>query len=113
MSERCGSCGRDPAAGLAAIGDVRYCHGDWDRSPTCYMRATEAQAGVSDNVIPFQRRPLDAEDAPRWSDGQVQRRCSEFVHVFASVPGRCQCGERQWNPDEGTTDAAPTFRPSA
>lgn len=35
----CGLCGRDPAAGFATINDVRYCHGDDDPEPTCYMRS--------------------------------------------------------------------------
>lgn len=35
----CGLCGKDPAEGWAKIGDVRYCHGDYDPDPTCYMRA--------------------------------------------------------------------------
>lgn len=34
----CGLCG-EPATGLAAINDQRYCHGDHDPSPTCYERA--------------------------------------------------------------------------
>lgn len=37
--QSCGLCGRDPAAGWAKIGDVRYCHGDLDTVPTCYMKA--------------------------------------------------------------------------
>ena len=38
MSERCGSCGQDPAEGFAMIGDTRYCHGDNTHpAPTCYM----------------------------------------------------------------------------
>jgi hypothetical protein len=38
--EQCGLCGNDPAAGFATIGDTRYCHGDFDPEPTCYMRAS-------------------------------------------------------------------------
>lgn len=38
MSDACGLCGRDPATGTAFIGDVRYCHGDHDPTPTCYMQ---------------------------------------------------------------------------
>jgi hypothetical protein len=33
----CDLCGRDPAAGFATVGDVRYCHDG--PSPTCYERA--------------------------------------------------------------------------
>lgn len=36
---RCGVCGKDPAAGFASIGEMFYCHGDYDPEPTCYMRA--------------------------------------------------------------------------
>jgi hypothetical protein len=35
----CGLCGKTPPPGWAAIGDQFYCHGDFDPSPTCYMRA--------------------------------------------------------------------------
>lgn len=35
----CALCGRDPAAGFATVGNERYCHGDGDLEPTCYMRA--------------------------------------------------------------------------
>lgn len=41
----CALCGRDPAAGLASIGDERYCHGDEDPEPTCYMRSQGAPWG--------------------------------------------------------------------
>ena len=34
----CALCGRDPAAGFATIDGERYCHGDDDPDPTCYMR---------------------------------------------------------------------------
>lgn len=37
--QACGLCGKDPAAGFASIDDVRYCHGDDDPEPTCYMRS--------------------------------------------------------------------------
>ena len=38
MTTRCAHCGKNPAEGLATIDDVRYCHGDWQPSPTCYER---------------------------------------------------------------------------
>lgn len=34
----CAECGGH-ATGLATIGSDRYCHGDYDTEPTCYMRA--------------------------------------------------------------------------
>ena len=41
-SQKCGLCGRSPAAGFAAIDDTRYCHeGD---SPTCYESAQTGSA---------------------------------------------------------------------
>lgn len=47
MSVACGLCGRDPAAGFAVVDGRRYCHGDFDAGPTCYMRASSpAAAGV-------------------------------------------------------------------
>lgn len=36
--QACALCVRDPAAGFATINDERYCHGDFDPDPTCYMR---------------------------------------------------------------------------
>lgn len=45
----CGLCGKDPASGYAnewsaATGEVWYCHGDDDESPTCYERRAWARA---------------------------------------------------------------------
>jgi hypothetical protein len=68
---------------------------------------------TENNVVPFRRKSFDSEHALRWSDGRLQTECSEHVHIFAMVPGRCRCGERWWNPETGTTDLAPTFKPSA
>lgn len=42
----CGLCGKDPAAGFAAIGDTFYCHGDDDPEPTCYMRSQWKMIGA-------------------------------------------------------------------
>jgi hypothetical protein len=25
--------------------------------------------------------------------------CSEYIHVFVEVPGRCKCGENEWTED--------------
>lgn len=46
-----------------------------------------------ENVVPFRRKlpPI------LWSDGRMQSECDDLVHLFASVPGRCQCGERTWD----------------
>lgn len=33
---KCGKCGKDPAAGYAKINSIRYCHDG--PSPTCYER---------------------------------------------------------------------------
>lgn len=58
---------------------------------------------MSGQVLPFRRRAKPAV----WSDGRVQNRCDELVHLFASVPGRCQCGDRLWTLDQaGTEDPA-------
>ena len=40
----CGRCGRTPASGYAsawseATGEIWFCHGDDDDSPTCYERS--------------------------------------------------------------------------
>ncbi len=37
--ELCLGCGR-PAKGSARVNGNRYCHGDYDREPTCYMAAS-------------------------------------------------------------------------
>lgn len=59
-------------------------------------------------VIPFRRKVTPIT----WSDGHVQTTCDERVHMFASVRGRCQCGERLWTdpglPPEGEADPAPS-----
>lgn len=43
----CHWCGRDPAEGLASIGDRRYCHGDHDPEPTCYQMAQWVNSDLS------------------------------------------------------------------
>lgn len=48
--DECGLCLSPRATGYAKIGDVRYCHGDFDDSPTCYERA--------------QRAPIDKDTRP-------------------------------------------------
>lgn len=53
---------------------------------------------MSGEIIPFPRRPLN--DPPVWSDGKIQDRCDDLVHVWEEVPGRCQCGERLWTATE-------------
>lgn len=55
----CGLCGRDPAAGWAKMDDVRFCHGDDDPEPTCYM---QAQAAIVDRralIVPFGEDDFD------------------------------------------------------
>ena len=51
--QACGLCGRDPAAGFAGVDGVRYCHGDFDPDPTCYMKAQRAIAGIAWDEMPF------------------------------------------------------------
>ena len=53
---------------------------------------SELAGGEGDNVHQFRR------DVPPavWSDGRVQHECDDTVHLFASVPGICECGERTW-----------------
>lgn len=41
---------------------------------------------TADNVVPFERKVTPVV----WSDGTVQKGCSDLVHLFESVPGRCQ-----------------------
>lgn len=35
----CALCNRNPAVGFASINGKWFCHGDYDPSPTCYMRS--------------------------------------------------------------------------
>jgi hypothetical protein len=35
----CAFCGKEKASGYAFIGDLRYCHGNDDPTPTCYTQA--------------------------------------------------------------------------
>lgn len=43
----CARCGA-LATGFASIGDKRYCHGDDDPTPTCYMQAQVTNLEVWD-----------------------------------------------------------------
>ena len=29
----------------------------------------------------------------------ITNECTEYIHVFVEVPGRCKCGENEWTPD--------------
>lgn len=51
----CGLCGKAPAAGLAFVDGIRYCHGDFDPDPTCYMRAQRLDSQAS--AIPRKGEP--------------------------------------------------------
>lgn len=44
--DACAICGTTPARGFAMIGDDRYCHGDGDPDPTCYMLGQFIDANV-------------------------------------------------------------------
>lgn len=54
----CGLCGRDPAAGYAMVDTVRYCHGDFDPDPTCYMKA-QSRMGLGSCAVSW--------DFSQWS----------------------------------------------
>jgi hypothetical protein len=56
-----------------------------------------------DNIVPFPRRELDPvveifEISDEHPTGHMRRfdRCEDHIHVFADVPGRCQCGSEIW-----------------
>lgn len=66
---------------------------------------------MDDNVIrfPIERRrvsPPSAEVVGTWagnitmSGAEIPYECTEVIHNFDSVPGRCRCGERYWDPDD-------------
>ena len=52
-------------------------------------------------VIQFRRKATPVV----WSDGRMQSECDEHVHLFESIPGRCQCGERLWEVQPATEEA--------
>lgn len=49
---------------------------------------------ASAEIIPFRRR---LKEPFVWSDDRAQDECTEVVHVFDSIPGRCMCGEHSWD----------------
>lgn len=49
-----------------------------------------------DNVIPFPRPPLPDHLGVQTSDGRLLVTCEDPTHIFATIPGRCQCGEHLW-----------------
>lgn len=45
--QACALCGKDPASGYAGVDGQRYCHGDNDPEPTCYMQAQRQLVGFT------------------------------------------------------------------
>lgn len=62
--QACGLCGKDPASGWAKIGDVRYCHGDFDPDPTCYMASQWYVGDGTTNTINLV--PDEAKATNEW-----------------------------------------------
>lgn len=57
--ERCAACGQ-VAGGWAFINGKRYCHGDDDPTPTCYMKgsAEEAHGAIRDVIAAYEAGEL-------------------------------------------------------
>ena len=71
----CALCGRDPAAGLASIGDYRFCHGDADELPTCYMQA-QSRSSLNDHNA-LVRGEMTVEEYIRRLKVRVNARLSQ------------------------------------
>ena len=82
-SAACGLCGRDPAAGFATVNDVRYCHGDDDPEPTCYMRSQSAYTAqtVGLRSSPDGTPARTVGGAPLYARGRVD------AHADAAMRG--------------------------
>ena len=61
-----------------------------------FARPTETQDSPLAEIIAFPGQPINPKDAPKRDDGSPVTRCEGLMHVFAMVPGRCQCGARLW-----------------
>jgi hypothetical protein len=44
----------------------------------------------------FPGRLVTPGNNPVTVEGRVIEKCEGIIHVFESVPGRCQCGEELW-----------------
>lgn len=64
--DACGLCFKDPAEGYASIGDLRFCHGDDDPEPTCYMRA---QWQLSFGNTPYPPATPEGDDDGKEDEG--------------------------------------------
>jgi len=50
--------------------------------------------------FPLHRRFATEPPNDAILDTMVQMgECTELIHVFDEVPGRCKCGENEWTPD--------------
>lgn len=49
--------------------------------------------------FPMERRRLEIESIQMEGPPMNMDECSENIHVFVEVPGRCKCGENEWTPD--------------
>lgn len=55
-------------------------------------------------LIPFPQRPREATEniQVQFTTTAYTRifvQCQGFIHVFAEVPGQCECGENYWGDD--------------
>lgn len=65
-------------------------------------------------LIPFPRKPLPPESAPYdVTNDRPMTRCEDLIHVYASLPGRCQCGENFWDGTHNVPDGIGVYTPPA
>jgi hypothetical protein len=56
------------------------------------------------DVVPFPRRPISHENAPRTTKGEHIDVCREPIHVFEHIGTYCQCGSQFWPNDPSATE---------
>lgn len=67
VPQRCARCSRlRPSGDMATLDERSYCHGAWDRGPTCYEQATWDETlarGEARRRAALGYRPKEATDA--------------------------------------------------
>lgn len=49
--------------------------------------------------FPVERRRLEIENIQMEGPPISMDNCTDLIHVFDEVPGRCKCGQNEWTPD--------------
>lgn len=51
--------------------------------------------------FPLERRKTQIQNenvCVEWI-AEPMEKCTDMIHVFDEVPGRCKCGQNEWTPD--------------